>query len=131
MKSAKKEKYNSLIRKRVCSSPYKKLLCEGDEYIVTGPSCYNDILIEAAVLNHQEEHRILPFIFGKINIYFLRLKDFPSEPFYTMEVKRDEFGQYYLCRCYGYGKAVQKSKSCIKFIKKWCSTKAVKIACAL
>lgn len=131
MESAKKEKYNSLIRKRVCSSPYKRLLCEGNEYIVTGPSCYNDILIEATVLNHQEEHRILPFIFGKINIYFLRLKDFPSEPFYTMEVKRDEFGQYYLCHCYGYGKTIQKSESCIKFIKKWCNTKAVKIACAL
>ena len=64
----------------------KQLEYEGKELMIRQPSSFDEIVNEGARLHHcvagyAERHAL-----GKLHIMFIRRKDDPEKPYYTMEV---------------------------------------------
>lgn len=86
------EKYKELFKKR------KLLEYEDGDYIIIQPDSIKSIILEGKVLAHcvggyAEQHAK-----GQTNIMFLRHKETPGVPFYTIEVNNN----YKIVQCHGY-----------------------------
>lgn len=125
-----RERFDLMIKERYSNRSYNRFFYEFDNFFITGPSCYDDFVKEGNQLDHCVESYASQHAEGRTNIYFLRRKDSPDSPYYTLEVFPDK-GKYLLEQCFGYSNTTDKSDECKKFILEWTRTKRIKIECAI
>lgn len=75
----------------------KKILLEFKDYILTNPTCWEDFEKESEELHHCLASNNMMYaekvILKKSNIYFLRKKDNPEKPFFTIEASNNKIVQ--------------------------------------
>lgn len=123
-----KERYDTLIKERILDPNYTSLFYKAKDFVVTGPSCYDDLAKEGRDLDHCVESYAYQFANGDTNIYFLRHTLDPNTSFYTMEVLPTSKGLL-LNQCFGLKNTTEKSDECKKFILDWIKRKRIKIGC--
>jgi len=87
-----RKKFEKLYEKR------RKLEFEYGDYVIVQPQSAEDIVREGKVLSHCVGGYAARHGAGELTIMFLRRKDEPNEPFYTIEVSKN----YVLVQCRGY-----------------------------
>lgn len=119
---------HTLIKERILDPNYTSLFYKAKDFVVTGPSCYDDLAKEGRDLDHCVESYAYQFANGDTNIYFLRRTSDPNTSFYTMEVLPTSKGLL-LNQCFGFKNTTEKSDECKKFILDWVKRKRIKIGC--
>lgn len=74
---------------------------EETEMEIIAPTCPEDVVAEGDVLSHCVGSYVQPIISGTENIMFLRRREYPADPFFTVEILPD--GEIRQVHCYGNG----------------------------
>lgn len=82
------------------------LLLETNELIMKAPESGTEIILEGKMLQHCVGGYVQRHADGKTNILFIRKKDEPDMPYYTIEVSND----YQIIQCHGYRNEATCSK---------------------
>lgn len=116
------------IRKLSDSEEYTDLLFDGSSYEICPVRSADDLTFEGTFLSHCVETYIPKVAAHQSYIYFLRKKEEPDTPYFTIEVlpKVNKITQ-----CYTFHDTTQKPAACKKFIQKWAKEKHLEIACTV
>lgn len=94
---------------------------EDDEYIIIPPKTPMELVTEGAKLHNCVGNYILDAAYGATVILFVRRKDYPETPFYTLEVKDGVFVQ-----CRGFGNK-RMDDMLQRFIERFCADKSISV----
>ena len=75
---------------RIDNKKWKKYLFEDEEYLIVAPKESDDLAKEGMELHHCVKSYIDAVSEGRTNILFLRKKEEPEKPFFTIEVTNDD-----------------------------------------
>ena len=130
-RTTQKEKFISFVE----TEEYKQFLYETTKYQIIGAKEPNDLIMEGKELSHCVGGYVGRMASKKSFIYFIRMSDEVTKPFYTIEVKKQKIKNneysYYLNQCYGFGDTIEKTNDLKNFIQKWARLKNIKINCRL
>lgn len=93
------------------------LLFETNELIMKAPESGTEIILEGKMLQHCVGGYVQRHADGKTNILFIRKKDEPDMPYFTIEISND----YQIIQCHGYRNeaACSKPDEIIEFEKQY------------
>lgn len=98
---------------------WKGYLFEDDEFTIRYPNDVFDLQKEGERLHHCAAEFIKSVMCGNTTILFVRKKQEPEKPFYTMEVKDG-----YVRQCQGFAnKPIEYGSSIFSFIERFCKEK--------
>lgn len=92
-----------------------------DEYIISSPTCPDDLIDEGKQMHHCVGGYIEKYIRGESSVYFLRKKDSPKTSYVTFDIVNSKLNQYVMA----YDERVS-DKDALKILKKWCSENKIK-----
>lgn len=100
---------------------------ENDEFIITAPSLPAELTTEGSRLGHCVGSYLRSVATSSTTILFLRRKEAPNTPFYTIEVEGDEKNKYPRCiQIHGFGnKWLGNNSEAIPFVKEWLEEKGI------
>ena len=100
---------------------------ENDEFIITAPSLPAELTTEGSRLGHCVGSYLRRVATSSTTILFLRRKEAPNTPFYTIEVEGDEKNKYPRCiQIHGFGnKWLGNNPEAIPFVKEWLEEKGI------
>lgn len=100
---------------------------ENDEFIITAPSLPAELTTEGGTLGHCVGSYLRRVATSSTTILFLRRKEAPNTPFYTIEVEGDEKNKYPRCiQIHGFGnKWLGNNPEAIPFVKEWLEEKGI------
>lgn len=100
---------------------------ENDEFIITAPVLPAELTTEGGKLGHCVGSYLRRVATSSTTILFLRRKEDPNTPFYTIEVEGDEKNKYPRCiQIHGFGnKWLGNNPEAIPFVKKWLEEKGI------
>lgn len=110
MEDVERDKVSRKVRKKA-----EYLQMESDRYLLRLPKKVDEIRREGQEMHHCVATYITQVVEGKTNILFLREKENPEQPFYTMEV-RD--GKVIQCRAKYNGEMTEDVKAFVKQFEK-------------
>ncbi|MGG4096178.1 PcfJ domain-containing protein [Paenibacillus lautus] len=90
-----KTKIDEISRKKMLkrADDLQKYAFEDQRYIIRPPGNADEIIEEGKTLNHCVARYADSHAKGKTTILFIRLKDKPESPYYTMEIRKNEITQ--------------------------------------
>lgn len=93
-------------------------------WIVVAPQKTRHVATEGTVLNHCVKNYIPRLVRGETNVVFIRLKDAPREPFFTVEVDNQKIIQ----QVHGFGNRNMSTEPNLdKFVSAWARAKHLKV----
>lgn len=100
---------------------------ENDEFIITAPVLPAELTTEGGKLGHCVGSYLRRVATSSTTILFLRRKEDPNTPFYTIEVEGDEKNKYPRCiQIHGFGnKWLGNNPEAIPFVKEWLEEKGI------
>lgn len=99
---------------------YIKYDYSDDTYCISYPKTSDDLIIEGAMLNHCVGNYITEVMNGTTDILFIRRKNEPEKPFYTLEISGDAVRQ-----CHGVNNCNITDKTLMDFLKAFCEEKGI------
>ena len=112
--AAEAEKFNEALKK------IQKYKFEGDNFIAITPTAPQDLAKEGMTLHHCVKSYIGRVSNGYTNIMFIRKKEDPDTPFYTVEISNNGTIE----QIHGFGNCnVETGSDLEKFINEWIKTK--------
>lgn len=113
-----KETYEKYQRKyeKLGESVWKKYEFEDNNFLITYPKRPIDVVVEGVKLNHCAKRFMEPVGDGFTTILFIRKKQRPDVPFYTLEIRNGRIRQ-----CHGKNNVnTSKNPKLQNFLKKFC-----------
>lgn len=100
---------------------------ENDEFIITAPSIPAELTTEGSRLGHCVGSYLRRVATSSTTILFLRRKEAPDTPFYTIEIEGDEKNKYPRCiQIHGLGNRwLGNNPEAIPFVKEWLEEKGI------
>ena len=115
--AAEAEKFNNALKK------IQKYKFENDDFIAVAPTAPQDLANEGMTLHHCVKSYIGRVSNGHTNIMFIRKKEDPDIPFYTVEISNDGTIE----QIHGFSNCnVEKGSDLEKFVNEWIKNKKLK-----
>lgn len=101
---------------------WEEYVFQDDKFLITYPKTLEEIPAEGVALRHCVKDYLKPVLGGRTNIFFLRKKEAPDKPYFTMEIRDSE-----IIQIHGFAnKNILDDPEIQKFVEKYAKTKDLK-----
>jgi len=127
---AEREQLDQMILDSSKNPGYTRFLYKDAQFMLVAPTCYADFEREGKVLSHCIASYADSFANFETYIYFLRRREQPDQPFFSIEVRPGDQGRWYsMDQCYTYNDTTDKDEDTRQFILNWCRRFRIKVNC--